>query len=260
MAQVTLHLFVDIGNTRIKWSYGDMDRQTLDSSQVFQHRGATDITAQLNQYWLILQPPTHVWVSGVAGSMIENQISEWVSLNWDVEALFIKVIQQLSRITSQYSLTTIGVDRWMALLGLESRYQLPAIVVDCGTAMTADILVEGPMHLGGLIMPGLTLMRESLNQGANALPVITDCKFYGVGCNTEQAISSGLLNAAAGMVERLVAQVKQLDYPAPQLVVTGGDAEMIAPVLGGEVSIEPDLVLYGIQQYVIHSQNLRLSG
>lgn len=260
MAQVSLHLFVDIGNTRIKWARGDMDRQTLDSSQVFQHRGATDLTALLNQYWSVLQPPTHVWVSSVAGSMIKNQINEWVKVNWKVEVSFLKVSQQSSRITSQYSLTAIGVDRWMALLGLELRYQLPAIVIDCGTAITADILVEGSMHLGGLIMPGLALMRESLNQGAKALPVITDNQFDGIGCDTEQAISSGLLNAAAGMVERLVVQVDRLDYPAPKLVVTGGDAELIAPVLGGEVAIEPDLVLYGIHQYVIHDQNLRLSS
>ncbi|MCH9699542.1 MAG: type III pantothenate kinase [Gammaproteobacteria bacterium] len=254
MTRAPLHLLVDIGNTRIKWSFGDMDRLTLDGSQALLHRDETDLTAQINQLWSTLQPPTQVWVSNVAGSEIENQISNWVQLNWGVKALFIKEISQLPRITSQYSLGTIGVDRWMALLGLYGRYSLPAIVIDCGTAITADILVEGPIHLGGVIMPGFVLMRESLKQGAKALPVVADCNFDGIGGNTIQAISSGLLNAVAGMVQRLAAQVEGMGCPPPQLVLSGGDAGLIAPVLGGQVEIDPDLVLYGIQQYVIHNQ------
>lgn len=258
MIRTPLHLLVDIGNTRIKWSFGDMDRQVLDSGRAFQHRNRPDLTAQLNQHWAALQPPTRIWVSNVSGAEIENQISHWVHLNWGVKASLIKEIPRLPGMTSQYSLEAIGMDRWMAILGLNARYQLPAIVIDCGTAITADILVAGPKHLGGLIMPGMVIMRESLSQGAKALPAVIDCQFDGIGCNTAQAISSGLLNAVAGMVDRLVAQVQGLGYPTPQLVLTGGDAGLMAPVLGGQVAIEPDLVLYGIQQSVIHYQQSQL--
>ena len=38
----------------------------------------------------------------------------------------------------------------------------PCLIIDSGTAFTLDVINEEGLHLGGFILPGLRLMRESL--------------------------------------------------------------------------------------------------
>ena len=52
---------------------------------------------------------------------------------------------------SEYRLEALGIDRWLALSALHDQFDLPAIVVSCGTAVTADLLTDKALHLGVLL-------------------------------------------------------------------------------------------------------------
>ena len=58
----------------------------------------------------------------------------------------------------------LGVDRWAAIVGAYTHFGSAVCIVDAGTAVTVDLVRDGGRHLGGLIVPGLQLMRSSLEQ------------------------------------------------------------------------------------------------
>jgi type III pantothenate kinase len=128
------------------------------------------------------------------------------------------------------------------LVAVWQQYQAPACIVDCGTAITVDLLDAHGRHQGGLISPGLTLMKQSLGQGTEALPVSQASHGFGLADSTEAAIYSGTLMAAIGLVEHVLAQ-----HPSGvRLILTGGDAELIAGQLDAAADVDPDLVLRGL--------------
>src|SRR5690606_12310751 len=56
----------------------------------------------------------------------------------------------------------LGADRWLAILAGFSRAKRASVIVDCGSAITLDLVSARGEHLGGYIAPGLTLMRRAL--------------------------------------------------------------------------------------------------
>jgi hypothetical protein len=59
----------------------------------------------------------------------------------------------------------LGVDRFLALIGAHALHAGPKLIVDAGTAVTYDLLLADGSHLGGLILPGIALMRDSVLAG-----------------------------------------------------------------------------------------------
>jgi type III pantothenate kinase len=133
-------------------------------------------------------------------------------------------------------------------VAVRRHYQLPACIVDCGTAIAIDLIDANGNHQGGLISPGLTLMRKSLVEGTEALQFHETDYVFGLANFTEAAIYSGTLSAAAGLIEHVLTR---LPYTI-QLILTGGDAQFIAQQLKGKPVIDTDLVLRGLAIIVEH--------
>ena len=60
------------------------------------------------------------------------------------------------------SLSGLGLDRWLAMLGGFHLASGACLVLDFGTAVTADFIAADGEHLGGFICPGMPLMRNQL--------------------------------------------------------------------------------------------------
>jgi type III pantothenate kinase len=56
----------------------------------------------------------------------------------------------------------LGADRWLALIGAWTKARSALCVVDAGTAVKVDSVDADGQHLGGLIVPGIHMMREAL--------------------------------------------------------------------------------------------------
>jgi type III pantothenate kinase len=182
----------------------------------------------------------------VAGQRIEQVLTDWTRDAWGVVPKFVRCEPGIGGFESEYRTEALGIDRWMALLALRDQFELPAIVISCGTAVTADLLTNNAVHLGGVIMPGLNMMRNVLHQRTNALPKSTIEPTTIIGRNTEQAIASGTLIAVCGMIDRFILEAEQQGCSNLRLVLTGGDAQIVADALGQSVVIEPYLVLKGL--------------
>ena len=82
---------------------------------------------------------------------------------WDLQPEYIRVTKRACGVTNAYDVAAdLGVDRWAALVGAHQGSSGPVCIVDCGTAITIDALSPAGEHLGGLIMPGITMLAELL--------------------------------------------------------------------------------------------------
>jgi type III pantothenate kinase len=136
-----------------------------------------------------------------------------------------------------------GIDRWLTLVATRG-WQENVVVVDAGTALTIDALDSTGHHLGGYILPGLTLMRRALVNDTFALPEVNSSQRMTPGHSTADAIANGAVLALGAAVS---ASVVQFGLDPYRLVWTGGDASLLAaqPLLAGE--LRKDLVIDGMK-------------
>jgi type III pantothenate kinase len=113
-----------------------------------------------------------------------------------------------------------------------------------------DALDAKGQHLGGLIIPGLNMMRsaliqntggiheQKLNQGEGKVSVLAR--------DTLGAVSGGALYALIAVIDRVTADLAA-DLQAPLArIICGGDAERLLPLLAESYRYEPNLVLQGL--------------
>jgi len=138
----------------------------------------------------------------------------------------------------------LGTDRFLALLAAHARGSGPWLVVGVGTALTVDLLDADGRHLGGRIAPSPTLMRQALHARAAQLPVDGGA-YQPFACNTEDALESGTLGAAIGLIEHSLHAARAALARRPALLLHGGGAEALWPWLPS-AELAPALVLEGL--------------
>lgn len=144
---------------------------------------------------------------------------------------------------------TLGADRVANAIALAAFHPLPGIVVDCGTAITLEIVDENRVFRGGAIAPGRALMRHALHQGTAQLPelAMSDALPQLPGNNTADAIRFGVDRGAAGLVRELVTEAARMFSQPPTILLTGGDATFFHAALP-EAKIAPEeFTLHGIR-------------
>jgi type III pantothenate kinase len=235
-----MNLLIDMGNTRLKWAIARAGQLSaglpLPNRQIDRQ--------ELADLWADIRHPGRVVISCVSANQLLEQVQSVALELWpDVDIILVKSQAQAFGVVNAYRQPEkLGVDRWLSLIAVWQHYQTPACIVDCGTAITVDVIDADGRHQGGLISPGLALMKKSLGQGTEALPITETAHPVALASYTEAAIYSGTLMAAIGLIEHVLAK-----QPEPmRLILTGGDAELIAGKLGMASIVEPDLVLQGL--------------
>jgi type III pantothenate kinase len=145
--------------------------------------------------------------------------------------------------------TTLGADRVANALAAAHHCPLPAIVVDCGTAITTEVVSADRRFLGGAILPGRALARRALHTGTGQLPAIPledDCP-AALGRNTRDALRAGIDLGLLGAVRHLVQESSRALGGAglPALAV-GGDRHFFARHLDLLQAGDDDFTLHGL--------------
>lgn len=144
-----------------------------------------------------------------------------------------------------------GADRLANAVAVKFLYGYPALVVDFGTAITIDVVSKKGDYLGGVIMPGLNMIRYGLYEKTALLPLVKVEKPKKIlGQNTEDAIKSGIYYGIKGMVEQLIYGLKkELRFPKKTVIIsTGGYSELL-----GVGKIDKFLTLKGLR--IIYERN-----
>ncbi|HEC27514.1 MAG TPA: type III pantothenate kinase [Gammaproteobacteria bacterium] len=245
-----MNLLIDSGNSFIKWAL------TADESFITGSQCLTTAVSSLHEKWANFDVPARVIVSNVAGESVASEIRKAVAALWRLDAEFIVSSQNCCGLTNRYrKLEQLGVDRWMAMLAAYRMTQDPVIVVDCGTAVTIDLVNARGLFVGGVIMPGLNTAFQSLRADTDAVEEIRDTSTVAsaVALSTEEAVLAGVLFGLAGGIERVVREQSSEIDRIPVIYITGGDAEKLVPYLTMPVVLQPDLVLHGLR--IVASQN-----
>ena len=243
-----MKLLVDIGNSRVKWAI--LDTAGLGESQSFE-RTKTGIKTALNKAWKNLSGINAVFVANVGGEKLHQQLSEWTEKNWQIMPKAITTEQRRFGVTNAYEQPEkLGIDRWLSLIAARQHARQAQCIIDCGTAMTIDIVTKTGQHQGGMIMPGLSLMRRSLAANTDALTEEPDeQEFKTLATNTFSAIQAGTLYTVTATLERLISDLKQSFNNQIRFIITGGDAQHLLPLLPDDINYYPDIVLKGLAFY-----------
>ena len=149
-----------------------------------------------------------------------------------------------------YDRKRLGSDRIAAVVGAFALASEKSglLVIDLGTAITFERITPEREYIGGNISPGLYTRLKALNHFTSRLPLIQDLvpTTGAFGTTTSEAISSGVLR---GYID----EAKETD-PNVEVFVTGGDASLIEAYLPREARVEPDLVLYGLNQILEYNR------
>jgi len=244
-------LVIDSGNTRTKWALADTDGKLSEPASCFN----TDIaTSSLPQAAAKVRKAI---IANVAAESVAHQITQLLqSLGKEFHFVIAKV-QACGVINGYLKPHTLGADRWASLVAAWHLYQQAMIVVNAGTAITIDALLEdvandsageNGLFLGGTIMPGLRLMHEALSHHAAQLNMPSG-SMSAFPVNTQDAMQTGCLNAAAGAIVLMCQRLEQHCGVMPKVVISGGDAGKIAEALKPglkQVIIMENLVLQGL--------------
>jgi type III pantothenate kinase len=164
----------------------------------------------------------------------------------------------------------LGTDRWVALIGAHAAWPGTALcLAGVGSALTIDLLAPHGRHLGGCIAPGPQMMIESLlretagirrraqlgsaaaiaralspplrrGRARRAAPAAL------FAAATRDALLAGARYACAALIERASQQARERLGMPVQVLLSGGAADAIAPLLRIDCRREEDLVLHGL--------------
>lgn len=142
-----------------------------------------------------------------------------------------------------------GADRIANAAGAAA-YDLPAIVIDFGTATTFDMVDEKGAYIGGVIAPGVNLSIDALYQAAARLPLIDPSQWSSempvYGRTTTDAMNAGLFYGYVSLVEGMIEKILAATGIKMTVIATGGLAAIFSDAIEGVDHHDPDLTLKGM--------------
>jgi type III pantothenate kinase len=244
-------LLLDMGNSRIKWVVA-VDGKFAQES--YAHDSLESFRSEIQD----LNAPDRVLLCSVANDEDTSALSEFCGSRWNVPVQRLHTEPFQAGIKNGYEQPeSLGVDRWMSVIGAAHTHGMPVVIMDLGTATTLDAVDENGEHVGGLILPGPASMRKVLKtetemrtSGDHAADDIgrgTE-KGPGVGpaVSTREGISEGIYAAQLGALNQFMRHVGAQPGTEPALVLTGGAADEIRSRLDFEYEFDPWLVFKGM--------------
>jgi type III pantothenate kinase len=241
-------VLVDVGNTRLKWA--SLERGGLVGRGSVMHRGSLD--AAMAEFEAALPAKARIIASNVAGEAVAERLASLVAARPGTSLELVATSAERFGVRCAYTdPSRLGVDRWVAVLAAHHAARAAACVLSAGTAVTFDAVDAGGAHLGGLILPGASLLaaaldRHTSNIGPTAPATAVARGLELLGRNTDAAVGHGAWLALAAALDRAVATVARALGVTPVVYLTGGDADALAGWLETRAELRADLVLEGL--------------
>jgi type III pantothenate kinase len=216
------NLFIDIGNTAVKWLFNSQYQSAL-----------------VSEFNLTLLPK--------AGKVFASCVGDQSLLQGLDNVVFVESQSQFKNFISSYQDSTeLGTDRFLAMIAAIDQYpNQTRLIIDAGSALTFDLVLANGAHQGGLIMPGLGKLRRSFDKFSSDSHQLSTQKLAD---NTQDAWELGTGQMFASMINTQIEYY--LDKFGDLLVVlTGGDSKILALKLNHAVKLHQNLALEGLVIY-----------
>ncbi len=240
-----MNLIIDIGNTLTKVAVFDDDRLVF-------HEKHSTLCADVLEKVLNTYSVSKAILSSTGE--IPVYIEEFLSQRMPLTKF---CSQTLLPIKNCYKTPlTLGVDRLAAAVGGVTLFPNQNVLsIDCGTAITYDLVTSSGEYLGGAISPGIEMRFKALHHFTAKLPLISFNKNHPlIGYDTETSILSGVLNGVLAEVDGYIAQIGA-QYPPLTVVFTGGDSIYFDKKLKNSIFVNPNLVLFGLNRILEYNEN-----
>ena len=239
-------LVFDVGNSRLKAALYDDDRPIARASlSAVRDMAGEDCKARvvdvLESRFAPRGTPDRCLVASVVRGA-DEVIQKAVQVVWTIAPLVVDTDMDLGIDVAVPRPGHVGIDR---LLQASEAFRICAgsvVVAAFGSALTVDLVTADGVFLGGTIAPGLGMGLRALYDETSLLPhVALQPPDSAVGTDTTSCIRAGIVYGAVGAVERLFSEL--VPDGRATFVLTGGDAELIAPFVKFPHRVEPDLVM-----------------
>lgn len=233
---------LDLGNSRCKFAILDPEAEDTFGALPYRDGERLEVIAS------VLQPYGQL-DRIIVCSVLDQELNDQLQGRFPTSRFyFLDPTENCFGVTSAYEDSgALGVDRLAALIAAKVRYPGSTCIVDCGTAVTADALDPGGVHRGGVIFPGVGSMYAALKMDT-AMDFENEVGSFAVpATSTRDAIYSGCLSAVAGGIIQAIDRMQAEGAPFDQVILTGGDAKVLIPLLVQKVIHEPHWVLEGLR-------------
>jgi type III pantothenate kinase len=245
-------LAIDAGNTNIVFA-------VYDGKEVrAEWRAVTETTRTADEYAVLLQPL--LTFNGLSFADLDAAIIATVvpAALFDLRSFCRRYLKAEPLVVGDEDVdlgievhtdrpAAVGADRVVNAIAAHERYKGALIVVDFGTATTFDVIDEKGNYEGGVIAPGPNVSAEALHQAAAMLPRVGVTRTQNIiGKDTIPAMQSGLYWGYIGLLEGLIARIKE-EFGAPMTVIgTGGLATAFHRQTTVIDHLDPDLTIRGL--------------
>lgn len=241
-------VLVDLGNTRLKWAVLRSDGSLGPMHAVA--RDVSDIPA--------LRAGVPVLAVSVAKESVRKRFAAIVRKATGFAPQFVSSAARFEGLVNAYrDPWRLGADRWVAMVGARESFPRAAalLVVDVGTAATIDLLTRDGRHHGGLILPGPSMMVDSLlgktaGIASRAKGSTRSKAPHFFARDTRAAIDQGARESVAATIERTRQAARDQVGVLPKIVLTGGGAPIVEAAMQGPYVRVDDLVLRGLACHV----------
>jgi len=238
-------LLADMGNSRVKFKFDDTIK-ALDYH-------SDELIDFLDK---VLESEIRLFYFSSVNREAEKYITERLNPKFSL-VQNIKSLIDVNTPVDFSKIKGIGMDRMLSLLAVHKVTDSPIVTIDCGTAVTVNLLDELNVCLGGVIFPGFYTQSKALHNYTSNLPLIEEPSNKGYfGENTEDAIRYGILNSIVGGIK---ATIDHSSFSSvPNIFVTGGYGELIKDHLlyyYPNIVYDEDLVLKGIEKSIRRTTN-----
>ncbi|MEM9383771.1 MAG: type III pantothenate kinase [Pseudomonadota bacterium] len=266
-------LLIDIGNSRVKWAQATPGGGALQAhgAYAYEHPQDEDLRGSLSAALMQVLPRavSAAVIVSVGRQALAQGVAQSLRRERSARVVLAQVQREFRGLTVGYNHPShLGVDRWVAMLGAGRLVGYPCTVVDLGTAVTVDAVDRAGQHLGGAIAPGRTLQRRSLRQSTARIrtgerePAPSSL----FARDTAEAVAAGVDHGLAALVNLAQADAARelalcgslkADRAWPPLLVTGGDAPDLLPLLPAHAQHVDDLVLEGARSLLEGAEEIR---
>lgn len=238
-------LLIDAGNTRVKSAL-------LDAAGHLEPLFNVSYT-ELESVPL-LAPVSAVWLAAVSGGERHQAVTRWLAQYADLAVHQLQAEARAFAVTNAYEQPThLGVDRWLAMIGAYNEQPKATLIIDAGTAITADWIDAQGVHLGGWIAPGVDLMQQAVINRAPRVfsdPNLAWGKANQLGCTTPEGLANGVVNGFIGLIRQAVHVTEtELDWFDYRLLFSGGSTPLLPADLKRRGELRTELVLQGLSYY-----------
>jgi type III pantothenate kinase len=242
-------LAIDCGNTRLKYAW--FDEGAAGKAIALGYDDPAALNGLLEAERAQFGQPDRIVIANVAGDTVRGTLAKSLQI-FSVEPHWIQAQKRQCGVVNHYDDPgQLGSDRWAALIGAWVREHHACLVVNAGTATTIDVLSATGDFQGGLILPGLDLMRQALATGTARLP-LAEGRNTGFPHNTTDAIWNGCVAAQVGAIERMRRQLPE----SAACLLSGGTAQLLSLALNMPCVVVDNLVLEGLAQIAMEMEQI----